>query len=222
LAEFYERAGKVRTLNNENGSITIIASVSPPGGDFSEPVTSHTKRFIRCFWALDRDLANARHYPSIGWAESYSEYLDDIKKWWHDKVSAQWLALRYTIMELLQKEQKLLQVVKLVGPEVLPQTQRLILETCYIFKNAFLQQSAFDKVDAYSSAKKQFLMLKAIITFYRAGEGLVKKGIAVSEIKVLPVCQELMRMKTEYIEDDLDRLEAMPGRVGEALKELDE
>jgi V/A-type H+-transporting ATPase subunit A len=221
LAEFYERAGKVRTLNNENGSITIIASVSPPGGDFSEPVTSHTKRFIRCFWALDRDLANARHYPSIGWIESYSEYLDDIKRWWHDKVNVQWLELRYTIMELLQKEQKLLQVVKLVGPEILPQTQRLILETCYIFKNAFLQQSAFDEVDTYSSARKQFLMLKAIIAFYQAGEGLVKKGISVSELKALPVCQELMRMKTDYTEDDLDRLEKMPRRVDEALKELD-
>jgi len=221
LAEFYERAGKVKTLNNENGSITIIASVSPPGGDFSEPVTSHTKRFIRCFWALDRDLANARHYPSIGWIESYSEYLDDIKKWWHDKVSAQWLELRYMIMELLQKEQKLLQVVKLVGSEVLPQTQRLILETCYIFKNAFLQQNAFDKVDTYSSAKKQFLMLKAIVTFYRSGEGLVKKGIAISEIRALPVRQELMRMKTDYTENELDRLEEMPERVYEALKELD-
>ena len=114
-----------------------------------------------------------------------------------------------------------LQVVKLVGPEVLPQTQRLILETCYIFKNAFLQQSAFDKVDAYSSAKKQFLMLKAIVAFYQAGEILVKKGIAVSEIRALPVRQELMRMKTDYTEDDLDRLEKMPEKVKEALKELD-
>ena len=221
LAEFYERAGKVRTLNDENGSVTIIASVSPPGGDFSEPVTSHTKRFIRCFWALDRDLANARHYPSIGWTESYSEYLDDIKGWWHDKVSAEWLELRYTIMGLLQKEQKLLQVVKLVGPEVLPQIQRLILETCYIFKNAFLQQSAFDEVDTYSSAKKQFLMLKSIITFYQVLERLVKKGIAVSEVRSLPIYQELMRMKTDYTEDDLDRLEKMPEKVNEALKELD-
>ncbi len=221
LAEFYERAGKVRTLNDENGSITIIASVSPQGGDFSEPVTSHTKRFVRCFWALDRDLANARHYPSIGWIESYSEYLDDVKGWWHDHISAQWLELRYTMMELLQKEQKLLQVVKLVGPEILPQTQRLVLEVCYIFKNAFLQQNAFDKVDTYSSARKQFLMLKAIVTFYQSGEGLVKKGITVSELKALPVYQGLMRMKTTYTEDDLDRLEKMPGEVSEAFKELD-
>jgi len=221
LAEFYERAGKVKTLNNEDGSITIIASISPPGGDFSEPVTSHTKRFVRCFWALDRDLANARHYPSIGWVESYSEYLDDIKKWWRDRIGEEWLSLRYTIMELLQKEQKLQQVVKLVGPEVLPQTQRVILEVCYIFKNAFLQQSAFDEVDTYSSAKKQFLMLKAIITFYRKSEELVKKGISVSELRALPIFQELMRMKTDYTENELDKLEKMPSRVEEALKELD-
>lgn len=221
LAQFYERAGKVKTLNNENGSITIIASVSPPGGDFSEPVTSHTKRFVRCFWALDRDLANARHYPSIGWIESYSEYLDDIKRWWRDKISDQWMDLRYLIMGLLQKEQKLLQVVKLVGPEVLPQTQRLVLETCSLFKNAFLQQNAFNKTDTYSSAKKQFLMLKAIAAFYQTGDSLVKKGIAVSEIKALPIYYELMRMKTDYAEDSLDRLEAMPERVAEAVKELD-
>lgn len=221
LAEFYERAGKVETLNDEKGSITIIASISPPGGDFSEPVTSHTKRFIRCFWALDRDLANARHYPSIGWVESYSEYLDDIKGWYHDNVGEEWLSLRYAMMELLQKEQRLLQVVKLVGPEVLPQSQRLILEVCYIFKNAFLQQNAFDKVDTFSSARKQFLMLKTIIAFYRKGEDLVKKGVAVTEIKDLPVYQEVMRMKTSFTEYELDKLETMPQKIEDALKELD-
>jgi len=150
LAEFYERAGKIKALNNENGSVTIIASVSPPGGDFSEPVTSHTKRFIRCFWALDRDLANARHYPSISWIDSYSEYLDDVKDWWHKNIDKEWLSSRYAIMELLQKEQRLLQVVKLVGPDVLPHRQRLILETCTMFKSTFLQQSAFDGIDDYS------------------------------------------------------------------------
>lgn len=221
LAEFYERAGKVNTLNKENGSITIIASVSPPGGDFSEPVTAHTKRFIRCFWALDRDLANARHYPSIGWVESYSEYLDDIKVWYHDNVGEEWLNLRYTIMELLQKEQRLQQVVKLVGPEVLPQSQRIILETCYIFKNAFLQQNAYDDIDTFSSAKKQFLMLKTIITFYRIADDLIKKGVSVSEIRALSIYQEIMRMKTRFTEKDLDKLEAMPEKVEEALKELE-
>ncbi len=220
LAEFYERAGKVKTLNGDGGSITILASVSPPGGDFSEPVTSHTKRFIRCFWALDRDLANARHYPSISWVDSYSEYLDDIKEWWHKNIDKEWLALRYAIMELLQKEQRLLQVVKLVGPEVLPQTQKLVLEVCAVFKNAFLQQTAFDKVDGFSSARKQFLMLKAIIRFYQKGEEIVKKGVDISEIRELPIYQELMRMKVTYAEADLEKLAELPGKIDTSLTQI--
>jgi V/A-type H+-transporting ATPase subunit A len=221
LAEFYERAGKIKTLNDSNGSISIIASVSPPGGDFSEPVTSHTKRFIRCFWALDRDLANARHYPSISWVDSYSEYLDDVKDWWHTNIDKEWLSLRLAIMELLQKEQRLLQVVKLVGPDVLPPTQRLVLEVSRLFKNAFLQQVSYDPIDTYSSARKQFLMLEAIMLFYRKAEGLVKKGISVGEIKELPVFDELMRMKQKYTEEELEKIEQLQIRVEESLKALD-
>jgi V/A-type H+-transporting ATPase subunit A len=220
LAEFYERAGKVKTLNNEDGSITIIASISPQGGDFSEPVTSHTKRFIRCFWALDRDLANARHYPSIGWIDSYSEYLDDIKTWWHKNIDESWSSYRYEIMELLQKEQRLLQVVKLVGPDVLPQTQRLILEVCSIFKNTFLQQSAFDKVDTYSSARKQFLMLKTILMFYHKSEEVIKKGVNVTEIRETPIYKEIMRMKLTYTENDLEKLAKLPEKIDESFMEL--
>lgn len=223
LAEFYERAGRIKTLNNDSGSITIIASVSPPGGDFSEPVTSHTKRFIRCFWALDRDLANARHYPSISWIDSYSEYIDDVKDWWHKNVDKEWLSSRYAIMELLQKEQRLLQVVKLVGPDVLPHRQRLILETCGIFKNTFLQQSAFDKIDAYSSSRKQFLMLKSILKFYQICDGLIKKGINISEIKENPIYQELIRMRFKYSEskEDMDKLAGFPAEVERSLGEME-
>jgi len=221
LAEFYERAGKVRSLDKKEGSITIIASVSPQGGDFSEPVTSHTKRFIRCFWALDRDLANARHYPSISWIDSYSEYLDDIKEWWHDNIDEKWLSLRYLMMDLLQKEQRLQQVVKLVGPDVLPQTQRLVLEVCHIFKNTFLQQAAFDKVDTYSSAKKQFMMLKTIVDFYHVSEGLLQKGVTLAEIKGLGVYQDVIRMKLRYTEDDLDSLAGLSARIADSVKELE-
>jgi V/A-type H+-transporting ATPase subunit A len=221
LAEFYERAGKVNNLNGTEGSISIIASVSPQGGDFSEPVTSHTKRFIRCFWALDRDLANARHYPSISWVDSYSEYLDDIKDWWHKNIDKDWLSLRYTIMDLLQKEQRLLQVVKLVGPDVLPPTQRLVLEVCNIFKNTFLQQVAFDKIDTYSSARKQFLMLKCVIVFYRKSEELVKKGISVAELKQSPIFMDIMRMKQKYSEADLDELAEFPEKIEDSLSGLD-
>ncbi len=220
LAEFYERAGNFQTSSGLNGSITIIASISPPGGDFSEPVTSHTKRFVRSFWALDRELANARHYPSISWTESYSEYLDDVKQWWHTHINQEWETTRYAIMELLQKEQKLLQVVKLVGPDVLPQTQRLILDICSVFKNAFLQQSAFDKVDTYTSAKKQFLMFNAILKLYEKSEELVKKGITIAEIKATQIYQDILRMKTTYTEDDLEKLEQLLVRITTELEEI--
>jgi len=221
LAEFYERSGKVKTLNEETGSITIIASVSPGGGDFSEPVTSHTKRFVRCFWALDRDLANARHYPSISWTESYSEYIDDIKEWWHKQIAPEWLSLRYTIMGLLQKEQRLIQVVKLVGPDVLPLAERLVLEVCHIFKNAFLQQVAFDKIDTFSSARKQFLMLKAIVNFYQKSEELIKKGVTIAELRETEIYQEVMRMKSKYSEGDLEKLKEFSDNVAESLGRLE-
>lgn len=221
LAEFYERAGRVTTLNNQTGSISIIAAVSPPGGDFSEPVTSHTKRFVRCLWALDRDLANSRHYPSISWIDSYSEYIDEIKDWWHANIDKEWLALRLVIMELLQKEQRLQQVVKLVGPDVLPVTQRLVLEVCVLFKNGFLQQVSYDPVDTFSSARKQFLMLKTIIAFYHKAEELVKKGVSIAELRALPVFEEISRMKQKYTENDLGALEELPRRVVDSLTEIE-
>jgi V/A-type H+-transporting ATPase subunit A len=217
LAEFYERAGCMKTLSGKDGSVSVIASVSPPGGDFSEPVTSHTKRFVRCFWALDRDLAYSRHYPAISWIDSYSEYINDVKVWWEKNISVEWLDMRYAVMDLLQKEQKLLQVVKLVGPDVLPQRQRLILEVCTIFKNGFLQQNSFDKIDTYSSAKKQFLMLKSILEFYKKSDELVEKGIDISEIKASSMYQELVRMKTRYTEKDLDALSELPKKINESM-----
>ena len=221
LAEFYERAGKINTLSEKEGSVTIIASVSPPGGDFSEPVTSHTKRFVRAFWALDKDLSNARHYPSVSWTESYSEYIDDISSWWHENVDREWLSLRYAIMELLQKEEQLKHVVKLVGPDVLPPRQRLILEVCNMFKNAFLQQSAFDEVDAYSSARKETLMLRCILAFYKNADEVVKKGINIEELRDLGIYQDIMRMKTKFPEEDLEKLSGLENKIEEQIKELD-
>jgi V/A-type H+-transporting ATPase subunit A len=162
LSEFYERAGRVITLNDASGSVSVIGAVSPPGGDFSEPVTQHTKRFVRCFWGLDRQLANARHYPAISWLDSYSEYLEDVKPWWEERVGPTWATEREEIMELLQKEVRLLQVVKLVGPDALPDSQRFVIEVCTMFKNAFLQQNAFDDIDRYSTVEKQLMMLTII------------------------------------------------------------
>jgi V/A-type H+/Na+-transporting ATPase subunit A len=220
LAEFYERAGMVSTLDGKEGSVSIIASVSPPGGDFSEPVTQHTKRFVRCFWALDRELANARHYPSISWIESYSEYLDDVSGWWHDNVDFEWKSLRTEIMELLQKEGKLQQVVKLVGSDVLPDSQRLILEVCNMFKNAFLQQGAFDQIDAFTVAGKQAKMLRVILTFYRKGLQVIKKGALLLELKELSVYPEIMKMKFTIPNDKLKMLDELIMKVENQMAAL--
>jgi V/A-type H+/Na+-transporting ATPase subunit A len=223
LAEFYERAGKIKTLAGQDGSISTIAAVSPPGGDFSEPVTSHTRRFVRCFWALDKDLAYSRHYPAISWTDSYSEYLEQVKLWWEKTIDPEWTSCRQTIMEILQQEQRLQQVVKLVGADVLPVTQRLILEVSYVFRNGFLQQAAYDTVDTYTSPRKQFLMLKAIIRFYQKSQELVRKGLSISELRKAPVFQELLRMKLAFTEsaEDLARLKLFADKgVEESLDKL--
>lgn len=221
LAGFYERAGYVETLAQTDGSVTVIGSVSPPGGDFSEPVTQHTKRFVRAFWALDRQLANARHYPSISWINSYSEYVDDIASWWETTIDPEWRKLRTEIMDLLQQENKLQQVVKLVGPDVLPDSQRLVLETCTMFKNVFLQQNAFDKIDMYSVAEKQVKMLRIILAFHNGALAALKKGATLVKIKKQPVLHDISKMKFTIANDELDKLDALLKNVELAFTELE-
>jgi V/A-type H+/Na+-transporting ATPase subunit A len=211
IAEFYERAGSMETLNGQRGSVTIIGAVSPPGGDFSEPVTQHTKRFIRCFWALDRNLANARHYPAISWLDSYSEYLSDTAVWWTQQVSSDWFAERTEMLDLLHKEVRLQQVVKLVGPDSLPDSQRFVLEVCSLFKNAFLQQNAYEKIDAFSTVQKQAKMLHLIVTYWRRGSEAIKKGATLLKLKKMRVYQDIIKMKFSIPNDDLagfDKIEA--------------
>jgi V/A-type H+-transporting ATPase subunit A len=220
LAEFYERAGMVRTRIGNVGSVTTIGSVSPPGGDFSEPVTQHTKRFVRALWALDRQLANARHYPAIGWLESYSEYTPEVAGWWQENVAEDWLSLRNEVMELLQKEAKLQHVVKLVGPDVLPDSQKLILESCALLKNGFLQQSAFDPVDMYSVVEKQVKMLRIILTFYRKGLENIKRGATLVRLKRMKVYSEIVRMKSEIPNDQPDLLDALERKLSRALDQM--
>jgi V/A-type H+-transporting ATPase subunit A len=222
LAEFYERAGMVETLGGEKGSITIIGAVSPPGGDFSEPVTQHTKRFIRAFWALDRDLANARHYPAISWLDSYSEYIDDVTPWWTREGDPEWPRYRHEILDLLQKESRLQQVVKLVGADVLPDTQRLVLEVCSLFKNTFLQQSAFDKVDMYSTVPKQVKMLKIIVLFYRWGLDAIHKGATLLRLKKMKVVNDIIRMKFSVANEETEKLDALTGRLEREMRRLGE
>ncbi len=221
IAEFYERAGSMETLSGESGSVTIIGAVSPPGGDFSEPVTQHTKRFIRCFWALDRDLANARHYPAISWLDSYSEYLSDMTSWWEQHVSSEWLIDRTEIMELLQREVRLQQVVKLVGPDALPDTQRFVLEVCTLFKNGFLQQNAYDKIDAFSIVQKQVKMLHIIVTYWKRGSEAIKKGAILTQLRKMKVYQDIVKMKFSISNDDLSGLDKIEARLERSMDQLE-
>ena len=200
-------------MSEKECSITVIGSVSPPGGDFSEPVTQHSRRYVRCFWALDRDLANARHYPAISWTESYSEYLEEVASWWQENFDSRWLQMRNEIIELLQKEAHLQQVVKLVGPDVLPDTQKIILDTCLIFKNAFLQQSAFDAVDTFSVPKKQVKMLKIILIFHKKSLEAIKRGVPLAEIKKSKIYSQIMKMKLTYSNEDSDKLDTLMGEI---------
>jgi V/A-type H+-transporting ATPase subunit A len=221
IAEFYERAGTMEALSGDSGSVTIIGAVSPPGGDFSEPVTQHTKRFIRCFWALDRDLANARHYPAISWLDSYSEYLNDMASWWEQKVSPEWLVDRTEIMELLHKEVRLQQVVKLVGPDALPDTQRFILEVCTLFKNSFLQQNAYDKIDMFSVVQKQVQMLHIIVTYWKRGYEAIKNGATLVKLRKMKAYQDIVRMKFSIPNDNLSGLDKIQARLERAMDQME-
>ncbi len=221
LAGFYERGGLVETLNGREGSISIVGSVSPPGGDFSEPVTQHTKRFIRCFWALDTTLANARHYPAIHWLTSYSEYIDDVSEWWRER-DPEWLAMRNTAMEIMQREDKLQQIVKLVGPDVLPDSQKLILLLADIIKVAFLQQNAFDATDMWCSPEKQTMILKCIIMLWERGGEVVSRGAPLREVRNMACVQELMRAKNTIASDDGKALTALYDRIDEELRKIEE
>jgi V/A-type H+/Na+-transporting ATPase subunit A len=219
LAEFYERGGRVETLAGEPGSISIIGAVSPPGGDFSEPVTQHTKRFIRCFWALDRDLANARHYPAISWIDSYSEYAEELREWW-DRKDPGWKELRARTLELMKREQKLEQIVRLIGADALPDEQRLILVTAEMIKNGFLQQSSFDEVDKYCVPEKQLLILQTILEFHDLGEKALKQGVPLSDIIGLPSRERITRLKGEVPNDRIDEIRAAGRELGAAFGEL--
>jgi V/A-type H+-transporting ATPase subunit A len=221
IAEFYERAGSMETLNGDNGSVTIIGAVSPPGGDFSEPVTQHTKRFIRCFWALDRNLANARHYPAISWIDSYSGYLNDISSWWEQQISSEWLADRKEIMELLHREVRLQQVVKLVGPDALPDTQRFVLEVCKLFKNAFLQQNAYDKIDTFSTIEKQAKMLHIIVTYFKRGYEAIKSGATLVKLRKIKVYQDMIKMKFTISNDEPELLDKIQARLERSMDQME-
>jgi len=221
LAEFYERAGYVKTLAGENeGSISLIGAVSPPGADFSEPVTQNTKRFVRCFWALDKSLAASRHFPAVSWLDSYSEYLNDLEPWFKDNVNEEWLELRSRAMSLLKEESRLQDIVQLVGEDVLPDNQRLILEVAKLIKIGFLQQNAFDDIDRYSDINKQYWLLKIILYLYDQAQPLVKKNVPISQLKNDELFNKLLRLKNTAANDELDKIKNFQKEIDDFYQQL--
>jgi len=219
LAAFYERAGAVQCLSGRKGSVTIVGAVSPPGGDFAEPVTQHTRRFVRCFWALNQDLANARHYPAIHWLESYSEYVQDVTDWWSE-VDRDWDLHRAEAIELLQREDRLQQIVKLVGPDVLPDSQRLVLLVGEMFRNGFLQQNAFSELDMYCAPEKQVVLLRIILDFYHLARASIDAGTPLAHIRSLQCVDEILRAASTIQAENMPGFVAIREHIFEALGPL--
>jgi len=221
LASFYERAGLVTTLSGERGSVTIVGAVSPPGGDFSEPVTQHTRRFIRTFWALDKALAAARHFPSVNWLESYSGYVGTVRSWWRTNVTAEWDDYRQRVMAILQEESSLQEIVRLVGPDTLPDAQRYLLFVARIIREAFLQQNALEPVDAYTTPQKQVALLKVILHGYDRGLEVIARGAPAyrlqDEVSVWP---EVVRSKAGVPNDRLDQYDVLVRQMDEQLDRI--
>ena len=207
LSAFYERAGMMHNLNGTDGSVTIIGAVSPQGGDFSEPVTQNTKRFVRCFWGLDKSLAYARHFPAIHWLTSYSEYLGDLAAWYHDNVSPKFVADRNRLMSLLNQESSLMEIVKLIGSDVLPDDQKLVLEIARVIRLGFLQQNAFHKDDTCVSLEKQFKMMEIILYLYSRCRELVAMNMPMSVLKEEDIFERVIAIKYDVPNNDLQLLD---------------
>jgi V/A-type H+/Na+-transporting ATPase subunit A len=214
LAQFYERAGDIEALGGRSGSITIIGAVSPAGGDFSEPVTQNTKRVVSTFLALDKSLAYARHYPAINWLRSYSGYVTDLSPWYEENVAPDMMELRAKLLRILQEEDKLMEIVKLVGEDILPDDQRLILEVSRVIKVGYLQQNAYHKNDAHVSLKKQHRMLKVIDRLYDEAYKCIKIGVPISKVKNDDLFYKITTMKYNVPEDNLEMFD-------EIIKEID-
>ena len=207
LSAFYERAGMMQTLNGSEGSVSIIGAVSPQGGDFSEPVTQNTKRFVRCFWGLDKALAYARHFPAIQWLTSYSEYLEDLTPWYREHVSPKFVYDRNQIMAILNQESSLMEIVKLIGSDVLPDDQKLTLEIARVIRLGFLQQNAFHQEDTSVPMEKQFLMMETILYLYEKCRALVNRGMPVSVLKEDNIFERIIAIKYEVPNKELERFD---------------
>ncbi|MDZ7751314.1 MAG: V-type ATP synthase subunit A [Gammaproteobacteria bacterium] len=220
LSAFYERAGRVETLTGGLGSVTLIGAVSPPGGDFSEPVTSHTKEIVPTFWALSKELADARHYPAVDWLDSFSGYVDTAAQWWAREVDPGWAARRGQALAVLSQADDLSRIVNLVGPEALSPTQRWVLEGAALIKEGVLQQSAIDEVDSYASPRKQFQLLDIALCIYDEGHKLIELGVPVEQISRLPSMARFRRLKSMYTSEQTDDIEAFNKHVKQDIDEL--
>ena len=222
LSQFYGRAGLVENFNGSMGSVTIIGAVSPQGSDFSEPVTQNTKRFIHTFWGLKRDLAYSRHYPAVDWNISYSEYLSDLQNWYEEFVDLDFWEVRAKIVKLLEEENELLEISKVVGQDVLSDSRKLILEVASAIRIGFLQQSALNEIDTAVPIKKQFKMIKAIILIYERSLKLIEKGIPISAIKKTCLLDEYKRIKFEIDNSSLEKFDDFEMKIKVELKKIDE
>lgn len=222
LAEFYERAGRVQCLGSpdRSGSVTLIGAVSPSGADFTEPVTTHTTRFIKTFWALDTRLAYSRHYPAINWMTSYSGYVEPVDKWWATNVEKERAKLRIEAYSILQREDVLKEIVRLLGPEALPDEEKLILDLARMLKEGYLQQSAYDEIDTYCSPTKQVKSLRLFVDFYKEALNALRSGIPLASIRSMPVIAKIIRARIEIAEKEVEKIDALHEEMTKALKSL--
>ena len=222
LSEFYGRAGLVKSYSGKMGSVTIIGAVSPQGSDFSEPVTQNTKRFVHTFWGLDRDLAYSRHYPAVNWNISYSEYLDNLQNWYEENVDVDFLECRQKIVSILEEENELLEIARVVGQDVLSDSKRLVLEVAKAIRVGFLQQNAMSDIDSQVPLIKQYKMMQTIILLYERALKLIEKRIPLSEIKKLGFFEEYVKLKMNVANDDLGKFSELNSRIKNRLKKLED
>ncbi|RLE41536.1 V-type ATP synthase subunit A [Candidatus Woesearchaeota archaeon] len=222
LAEFYERAGRCKVTESREGSVTVVGAISPPGGDFSEPVTVYSKQLVNTLWILDKELASQRHFPAISWIQSYSEFIEKLSEWWDAQSEGiKWSELRKKAMRILKEDENLQKIVRLIGTEALPDPQKLLLFSAKLIKEGFLQQLAFEERDNFCSPQKQLELMHTLIYFYERAQKLLKKKIPVSKIIKIPVVNELLRAKIEIADKDLDKFKDLRRAIDTQLSYLE-
>ncbi len=220
LAAFYERAGRVTTLSGKQASVTLIGAVSPPGGDFSEPVTSHTKEIVQTFWALSKELADARHYPSIDWNDSFSDYVSTAQQWWAKNIDIHWQEYRSEALKLLASSDELEKIVNLVGPEALSSAQRWVLEGASLIREGVLQQNATDEKDSFCSPEKQMLLLSLMLTIYHKGITLLEAGVPVQQLSNLSILAKARRIKSQFGSEEIDKFNEFEQEIRDAYDKI--